>query len=243
MSEVLKTYDQLTSSNIESVTSSLVLADGRLLYGPQVGQRIAKYGLDHALASLSARQARAAGLLTSGTYGRPGYIWSGPVNLQFSLESKLRMRCRGGIWFRQTWKEKTTPAGRPLLAHTASAHRTSGNGSTGWPSPKANNHTGAGTRGEGGENLQTIASWATPTKNDSSSTRNSTAKRSPGQTHHHSGQTLVDQVTLTVETGSAGQLNPEHSRWLMGYPAVWGSCGATAMRSFPRTARRSSERT
>jgi hypothetical protein len=28
-----------------------------------------------------------------------------------------------------------------------------------------------------------------------------------------------------------GQLHPEHSRWLMGYPAGWGSCGATAMRS------------
>ena len=38
---------------------------------------------------------------------------------------------------------------------------------------------------------------------------------------------------------SGGQLNPDLSRWLMGYPAEWGSCGATAMQSI-RTRRPSS---
>jgi hypothetical protein len=35
----------------------------------------------------------------------------------------------------------------------------------------------------------------------------------------------------TVEMENIGQLNPEHCRWLMGYPAEWGYCGATAMQS------------
>lgn len=53
--------------------------------------------------------------------------------------------------------------GSGLHQHTASLCKQV---RTNWPSPKANNHTGAGTRGEGGENLQTTASlamWPTPT--------------------------------------------------------------------------------
>ena len=40
-------------------------------------------------------------------------------------------------------------------------------------------------------------------------------------------------------TNAGDRLSPEHSRWLMGYPAAWGSCGATAMRSCRRSRRSS----
>lgn len=53
-----------------------------------------------------------------------------------------------------------------------------------------------------------------------------------------SGELLTGSLA-GMEAG--GQLNPDLSRWLMGYPAAWGSCGATAMQSCRQQGRRRSK--
>lgn len=88
---------------------------------------IPESGLRPVLASLSARQAKARGLMTSGTYGPQPSISRKSAVLQSSLESRLRQRtaCYGSTLFRLTWKVRAMPSGRVIFALRASAPRIS----------------------------------------------------------------------------------------------------------------------
>lgn len=280
MTEVSRMSGPVISPGSRSVISSQASAAGLshldLLDGPTTGLS----GPEAVPANLSARQAKALGLLTSGTYGPPGTGSFDSADLTASMESRLQPLCSGGIWYRQTWKRKVTPAGRQLLAHTASAPRTSGSGSTGWPTARMT---------DGEKNVRTVegslkeiarkgspqdlnqaaclAGWVSPTAMDGR--RGSLPPRAhdtgvpldqmaalaawptPTTRDHKDGASdgmapinglLGRTAWLTAEMGSGGQLNPEHSRYLMGYPAAWGYSGAMAMQSFLKPQRRSSRR-
>ena len=81
-----------------------------------------------------------------------------------------------------------------------------------------------------------LASWATPRAEDAESAG---MRHSRGVADTLSAQAGQDLKSSTAATAKPGVLNPDHSRWLMGYPAAWGSFGATAMQSC-RKSRRSS---
>ena len=75
------------------------------------------------------------------------------------------MDVNGSPEFVLIWKTHDMPSGPPICALRARERPTFDNGFGGWPSPKASNGTGAGQRGTGGPNLQTVAQmagWPTP---------------------------------------------------------------------------------
>jgi len=80
----------------------------------------------------------------------------------------------------------------------------------------------------------TLASWPTPT---ALSPATSAYNEAGDSCNLRKTRLLVSGPMLSgspAETGSTGQLNPAHSRWLMGYPPEWDACAVTAMPSSRR---------
>jgi hypothetical protein len=301
-SDPLRTLCPANSQASPSATSSQASVDGASPCNSPDGQRTVLCGPDPALANLSARQAKAAGLLTSGTCGPHSTTSSASASLQSSLESRLRARMLsyGSTLYATTWKERVTPLGLSIYALRASAHRTSGNGFGGWPTASSRDWkdtAGMATTGinpDGSERTRldqlprvaTLAGWPTPqaAKNTKNSEDPQKMKEGGAQTcladaawiagwptptaQDHSrgvqpprpqdtGIPLSQMVAIagparftasgemltgsTAAMESGGQLNPAHSRWLMGYPPEWCACAVTATPSFPKSQPRSSK--
>ena len=129
-----------TCEDSRSATFSPELASGHIPSASQDGLTISQSGQAPARASLSARQAKVMGLLTSGTYGPTSSTSSASADLSMSLANRLQLVTQmfGSTLYKLTWKEWDTPSGLCRLRQRASVRRTLESELTGWPTPVAN---------------------------------------------------------------------------------------------------------
>ena len=122
----------------------------------------------------------------------------------------------------------------------------------GWPTPRtptggpetAERKQELGRTESGGGDLAGVAqlaAWPTPMAKDGENYGGVRNKDKPMTTSSlaQAVRSGLASTSCPAGTGKRGVLRPGHSRWLMGYPAAWDSCGATAMQSC-RKSRRSS---
>ena len=239
---------QMTSKATRSATSSPASVDGLSRSISLDGPTTAPSGpAPVPVSRFRARDASVA-MSTNDTSG-PLFTHSSPsAVLQRSLESRLRARMgvNGSLEYALTWSTWDMPSGPLICALRARAHRTSGSGFTGWPTPVQGDTWVPSTqesanrewskhnlRGVNGQ----LTGWATPSTRDWKSGDGDLTNyltRKDGKTRLDildmqarlaSGETIQQSLAATAKRAA---LTPAHSRWLMGFPPAWDACAPTA---------------
>lgn len=200
------------------------------------GQLTLLSGPEAALASRSRKPVEVEAHVILGTSGRSGPSSSRSVDLQRSLESRLRARLEGlgSPLYALKWKHWDMESGEPICAQRGSALRTSGNGSGSWPTPGVFDATNSNTpeqwlaRQKRNPNMSSSsfptalsvgaqmveAGWGTPTENQPGGTAEQALERKRKAVSE--GKQLGVSVThLVHQAEMAGWVSPtvqDHSR-------------------------------
>ena len=198
---------EATSTDISSITFSQALADGLTHCDWLGGPTICPSLRDRALASHSASQAMVEGLMTRGISGPLFGGYSASDDLQRYLANRLHqaMDATGSPEYELTWKRWAMLSGPPICALRALERPTSGSAFIGWPTPNAHERR---CLHKPGSHLTVIKLL------------HGLAPNGKGRV----GEPKPDGICRTVGVVA----NPEHYRWLMGYPSGWTYYGVTA---------------
>jgi hypothetical protein len=143
-SEALSKSSPKTLKAIPNATSSPASESGRMRFAARAGRMNGPSGPDHVPVSRFRSLDSEKPISTNDTSGPLFTVSSKSAALQSSLANSLRARMdvNGSPEYALIWKQWDMPAGLPICALRASAHRTSASAFIGWPTPIVNDAKG-----------------------------------------------------------------------------------------------------
>jgi len=233
MTDQYTMFDQVTSKDTTDATSSQELDYGTTHLTSHDGRKVCGFGPEVAHASRILQQVDKGVRETIGIYGPNGSGSSASVDLQLSLESRLRAQFPSGglTMFIKGWKRKATESGRLYCRLAVSAHPIGGKDYGLWPTTQSRDYrTGMADRWwdksrSNDLNDAVPALWSSPSTRDRKDTLGMAKKsvNKDGNKRNRYDQLGRQVFGSTAQTENKGSLSPEFPCWLMGIPNEWVS--------------------